>query len=280
MTEPSLSKNLMLQKINKRFEVLEKICTDGRAVFFMVALALEEIKREKFYEESGFKTFPEYCESIGYSRRHVNQMIADATTLKELPENLRNLVQSERAARELGKIPEILRVAVVSEASSGGTKPVTAAGIKRLAPPPPQKAREPLAPRASTPPPKAAAKSVKPARTVILDGTGLEVPPASLTLWNRMPEVQQLLTMLSAVRGALRKAQEDKDALYAEVDFTDSLAKLNQVYVDVQTAKPFAVCHSCNGKIPTKSCACKGRGFVSEFYWKHAVPAEVRKMRE
>lgn len=241
----------------------------------MVSVSLEEIKREKFFVSKGFTDFSAYCESIGYSRRHANQLISDGTILKSLPENLRSLLQSERSIRELGKLPECLRLAVVSEASAGGKAQITSTDIKKATPPP----RRVAAVKASSPPPRKPSRpSQKPAGTTQKDGTGLSIPKEALPLWNRMSEAQEPLTLISAVRGILRKAQEEKDPLFAEVDFTNNLAILNQLYADVQLAKPFAVCPECSG-VDSKGCTvCRSRGFVSEFYWKHNVPEETKTL--
>ena len=266
----------------KRFAILERTCIEGCVIFFMVGIALEEIKRERFYLSKGFSDFPSYCESIGYSRRHCDRLITDAEVIKSLPENLRDTVQDARAARELSKIPPFLRPAVLVEAVKTFAGKVSAAAVRKFTPPPPKSKVGHLMskPAEAKPiPPKKAPTNAPAARlSGPKDGTGLEVPREILALWNRSDEAQSLLTYLSAVRGALRKAQDEKDILFAEVDFGDDLAKLNQVYTDVQLARPFAVCPSCNGKLLSKSCICHGRGFVSEFYWKHNVSEETKKI--
>ena len=178
----------------QRLELLEKICVDGRAVFFMVGCALEEIKRDELYKLRGFEKFGDYAESIGYTRRHCDQLIIDVEVVKDLPENLRVLIQSERAARELGTIPKALRLAVIQAASAGGTKPVNRKEVKKFAPPKPP-ASKPAPPKSSKPAPK------PPKANVIKDGTGMEVPKEILPLWNRMPEAQELLTYVASVIG-------------------------------------------------------------------------------
>jgi hypothetical protein len=231
-----------------RLSALEKIIKSGEKTFIQVGDALTEIRDKKLYRaEHG--TFEKYCERVwGWTRKNAYQLIAAAPVAKCNPE-----VTNVKAAVALSKVPPPKRAEVLKKIEGK----VTAPAIKRASQPP-----------------------QKPTRTILLDGTGIEVPQHALTTWNRMAEVQQLLTILSAVRGALRKAQADKDILFAEVDFTDDLAKLNQVYVDLQTAKPFAVCPECNGKLLSKSCKCHGRGFISEFYWKNKIPEQVRKLRE
>ena len=60
--------------------------------------------------------------------------------------------------------------------------------------------------RASQPPP--------PPPSQILDGTGWPIPTQLIPLWQRADEVQEMLTALSRVKGALRAAQENKDKLF------------------------------------------------------------------
>jgi hypothetical protein len=261
-----------------RFELLEKVCIEGRAVFYIVGSALGEIKEREFWKINGSKTFDEYARSIGYSARHCNQMILDAEAVKSLPESLRKLVQSEKAARELAKLPEVLREAVLIDATDGGKKPATKAAIAKSSPPP----RRPAAPAAlpsSSSPPKRAKGERKAAVELPKDATGLEIPSELLPLWERGGEIQELLTFISAVRSKVKKSQEISDAIWVGVNFGSLTSSLNQAYEDLKVAKPHAVCPTCQGKIPKGCLACKGLGFVSEFYWNTCVPQEVKDMR-
>ena len=274
--------NQQLQPLQwKRFKELEQICVNGRAVFYMVGMALNEIKQEKFYESKGFDSFPEYCESIGYSRRHCERLILGANVVSQLPDNLRRLIQGEHAARALLNIPASLRVAAIVRATSAATKPATAKAIKQAGPPP-----RPLRSNQSVLPPKPAPNRPKPLQLQQKSGpigpkdrTGLPIPKEVLPTWERREEIATLLTDLSKVRTSLRKAKESGDNLFAEVDFTDNEAKLSMVYEDLQTAMPHAVCPECNGKIKVADCGvCSGRGFVSEFYWRVKVPNDIKEI--
>jgi hypothetical protein len=265
----------------KRFEALEQVCVNGRAVFYMVGMALNEIKQEKFYESKGFATFPDYCESIGYTRRYCDDLIISAKVIEKLPDNLRNLITNERSARALANIPASLRCQVVIKAALG-KNPISSNQLKKLIPP------RPLVKSLSHrgPPPrennafKGKSAKVEPlVPTSGRDKTGLPIPKEVAKTWERREEVATLLTDLSKVRTALRKAKESGDNLYAEVDFTDDEAKLSMVYEDLQTAMPHAVCPECNGTTKVADCGvCSGRGFVSEFYWKVKVPNDIKEI--
>lgn len=89
-----------------------------------------------------------------------------------------------------------------------------------------------------------------------------------------------MLTTLSRVKGALRTAQEKKDKLFAEVNYSSALSQLDQAWTDIKTAKPFAVCPTCQGQIPDKCTLCKGRGLISEYLWNTCVTREDKEFRE
>jgi hypothetical protein len=260
----------------KQFEVLKSVCVNGRVIFYMVGQALGTIRDEKLYEVDGFTDFQAFCDSIGYSKRHCDRFIIGAKVISELPEKLRTLVSSESAARALLNVPASLRVMVAMKASANARRPITAKKVKLLSAPPRPKKRDTIGlggdkPRApiAPPRPKTLPKTV--------DKTGLEIPKEALEFWKRRGEVASLLTDVSTLRSALRKAREESDTLFAEVDFTDDESILNRLYEDIKTAMPHAVCPECNGKINVAKCSvCSGRGFVSEFYWTTKIPQEIK----
>jgi hypothetical protein len=88
-----------------------------------------------------------------------------------------------------------------------------------------------------------------------------------------------MLTTLSRVKGALRAAQDNKDMLFAEVNFSSALSQLDQAWYDIKTAKPFAVCTACQGQVPENCTLCKGRGFISEHRWNTCVAREHKEFR-
>ena len=232
-----------------KFVALEKVIKKGEATFIEVGLALAEIQHAKLYREE-FGTFEEYCkECWSFSKQHAYRLIEAAPVAKSNPK-----VTNLAAAKQLAKVPPPRRQGVVEKIVEAGKK-VTAAAISKVAGKPPTRAAK-----------------------LILDGTGLEVPKESLDLWKRGGEAMGLLHKISDLRGALKSAQEDGDKLFVEVDFTDCLAKLNQVFIDLQRAKPYAVCPTCSGIDSSGCMTCSERGFVSEFYWKHNVPEETKTL--
>ena len=83
----------------------------------------------------------------------------------------------------------------------------------------------------------------------------------------------------SRVKGALRTAQENNDKLFAEVNYSSALSQLDQAWTDIKTAKPFAVCPTCQGQLPDKCTLCKGRGLISEHRWNTCVTREDKEFR-
>ena len=114
----------------------------------------------------------------------------------------------------------------------------------------------------------------------VLDATGWPIPTQLIPLWQRANEVQEMLTVLSRVKGALRSAQDNRDLLFAEVNFSSALSQLDQAWYDIKTAKPFAVCPTCQGQLPEKCTLCKGRGLISEHRWNTCVTREDKEFRE
>ncbi len=113
----------------------------------------------------------------------------------------------------------------------------------------------------------------------VLDGTGWPIPTQLIPLWQRADEVQEMLTTLSRVKGALRSAQDNKDTLFAEVNFSSALSQLDQAWYDIKTARPFAVCPTCQGQLPDQCTLCKGRGVISEHRWNTCVTREDKEFR-
>lgn len=280
-------KNLTLQPPEQaRYEHLKQGIRDGMAICYIVGSYLREIKEREFYRADGYASFEEFCDAeFGYAKRHVRRLILDANTVNTLPTPMRKLLTSHRLIEELSHIPEALRAAAVEVASDGGKKPITREALKSAAP---QRVINVKASVRETPPPRPAKKgSQAPPRpqklkqtSGIEDSTGIDVPLESVELWRRGSEVQELSTYLASVRATLTKAREDKDPLFVEVDLTNNIALLSQVYTDIRRAFPHAVCPSCQGKMAKDCATCKGRGFVSEFYWKTFVPEETKRLRK
>jgi hypothetical protein len=113
-----------------------------------VATALYEIRERKLYEEE-YKSFSAFIEAeCDYSRPRVYQLIKAVEGQKKLSTNVDNHEpQNSTVNREIASVPEVHVAAVMDAATEGGTKPATAAAVKRVAaeivPEAPQTAPEP-----------------------------------------------------------------------------------------------------------------------------------------
>ena len=257
---------------SQRLEELEKTIARGQKTFVEVGRALAEIRDLRLYKRE-YGGFAEYCQAKwGWNKSYAYYMIDSAEVVKSLPEKVSTLVDTETAARELGKAPPEQRAGIIEAVVAEGT-PVTAAAIKRHLPPPMVRS-EPKGSGAATKPPPP-----PPPPSQVLDGTGWPIPTQLIPLWQRSSEVQEMLTSISRVKGALRTAQETKDKLFAEVLFSSALSQLDQAWADIKTAKPFAVCPTCQGQLPEQCTLCKGRGLISEHRWNACVTREDKEFR-
>lgn len=269
----------------KRFLVLEKICVEGRAVFMIVGMALAEIKEHKFHEARGFEDFTKYCESIGYTRRYCNQMIISAEAVKDLPPELRKLVQSERAARAISALPSSLRVKIAVRASEDGTKAITSGAVKKLSPAP-TRAKARLSPVRNAGGEKRPIPKREPAKVKEMsDKTGMVIPAEIRDDWQEAHLLgNEMEISLSHVRQQVLAGRDEQGAIaikaMSELAFDSTLAQLSQAKMDVRRIFPHAVCPTCQGVAREDCIMCGGRGFISEFYWTKIVTKEVREMRE
>ena len=254
---------------DERLAELEKLIAKGRKTFVEVGLALAEIRDMRLYKRE-YSGFAEYCQNKwGWNKSYAYYMIDSAEVVKALPEKVSTIVDTESQARELAKIPVEERAGVVQAIVDSG-KPVTAAEIRRRLPPPPmqRKGAQGTA-RPTLPPPPGQ----------VLDATGWPIPTQLIPLWQRGDEVQEVLTTLSRLKGLVRSVQEKRDMLYAEMHFSSALAQLEQLWADFKTAKPFAVCPTCQGQVPDQCTLCRGRGLISEFRWNTCVTREDKAFR-
>jgi uncharacterized ParB-like nuclease family protein len=132
----------------------------------------------------------------------------------------------------------------------------------------------PLRPKSSLPPRPKALDKVK-------DETGLEVPEELIAFWESAKfDINDLLSNISKVKNIVKTESENNNVLFRGINWTDTISKLEQVYVDIKNVKPYAVCFDCNG-IPGQGCrSCNGRGYISKFFYDNALPDEKKKLRE
>lgn len=113
----------------------------------------------------------------------------------------------------------------------------------------------------------------------LLDDMGFPIPERAKKTWERRQEIQDILTILTKLKSKLAIASDDKDPLFASINFNSAMAHLDQLFADIKRAKPYAVCPSCQGKLPDKCGLCKGSGIAGKFGYDNADP-KWKKARE
>ena len=248
----------------KREAELRDVVDRGQTTFVDVGLAVAEIRDSKLYLLQ-YDTFEEYCEkNWGWTRQRLYQIMDAGQIHEALPQNVKQCLTSEKSVRALKPVPPKQRPAVVREAvkeSPNGhvsARAITEAAQRVVAPtkPAPQKQ--------------------------LLDATGWPVPDELVKLFHRVDEVKEVLGRIAATRGLMRRVEETRDILWQPVNKSTMNSDLDRIYHELKMALPYAVCPKCQGRdINNKSCdACKGRGVISEFIYKTAIPEELKAVRE
>ena len=264
---------MTLLRDDQRLVELEKTIAKGQKTFVEVGLALAEIRDLRLYRRE-YSGFEEYCrKKWGWTRQHAYRLIECAPIAE-----CNTRVTSIRQAAALAKVEPEHRAGVIQAVVDDG-KPLTAKEIKKHLPPPPNGAQGTARPTHGTARQEPRPTLPPPPPSQVLDATGWPVPTQLIPLWQRADEVQEMLTTLSRVKGALRAAQENRDMLFAEVNYSSALSQLDQAWTDIKTAKPFAVCPTCQGQLPDKCTLCRGRGLISEHRWNTCVTREDKDFR-
>ena len=100
-------------------------------------------------------------------------------------------------------------------------------------------------------------------------------------MWDYAAEESGLITsLLKATKGILTPAQEGKNKVFAEVNFSAAKAALEQLKGEIERVIPHAICTVCNGVTFENCTLCKGRGFISKFLWDNCVDDQTKKLRE
>lgn len=242
---------------------LEAIISSGEQTFLKVGLAVEEIRSRRLYLKD-YTSFEEYCSKRwNWTRQRMHQIISSAEIVNSLPSYCQPLVDTERTARAIKKVPAESRERVITEAAAAGK--VTSKTISDIA--------------ASISEPPAAEPEPEPEEPKLTpDQTGYPIPAKQMAIWNRRDEVSVMLAKLSDVRGQLRKI--DNDILYNRISVQSVIELLNNAYAELKGAMPYAVCPYCQGQTPENCRSCLGIGFLGKFHWDTIVPAELKTIRE
>lgn len=112
----------------------------------------------------------------------------------------------------------------------------------------------------------------------IKDETGIAIPAKAMAVWGRRHEIDPFLDTIEDLKRDIEAAAEAKDLLFAEVNFKSLIADAANIRGQLLLAKPYAVCPSCQSKLPEYCKLCLGKGVVSKFRFE-TCPEELRKMR-
>lgn len=245
----------------KRYEKLKAKVHRWMEDRFAVGDALGEILNRRLYTLE-YSTFEAFCETeYGIKKSRAYQLIEAAEVKAGLQgSTMVDKVTNERQARALAAVPEEDRAKVVEEASKTGkvtSKTITEAATRTAEP-----------------------KTEKPIKTIHLDKTGYPIPDSILEDWQRAEGYSEVLQDISRIKCQLEDGLTEGDfVLFAELT-NNTVANIKNVYADLSTVLPYAVCSTCQGHQRQKCTLCRGRGFLSKFRYKTCVPAEVKAIRE
>lgn len=218
--------------------------------------ALDEVKEKKLYWPHD--SLKEFCRvECGWTDARFYQLASASKVRKSLPPEIQPLVESERQAREIAKVPQEKRAEVVDDAIRFHSKDgsLTVKAIKDSA-----KRKNPLA--------------------GLEDALGMEIPSEALPYWNRRHEIQEMMNLASALKVALENISE-KDPLYRRLWPIGGMKKeLESIYGSLRGILPSYVCGYCNG-VKVENCSgCKGTGLLSVYFDKNLPPEKRANARD
>lgn len=184
---------------------------------------------------------------------------------------------------QLGNFPSCLRKGMDGKTRRVPTPKVGSPGkppVQPLEPPPPPEPPagdappEPPDPPGDEEPADDAPPPPEDAEAAPRDENDVEVPERRLELWGRRQEVQDMMTALSRIRGALTKAQEKDDELFRPVNYSSAIAAVAQARSAIEVALRRYVCPMCQGD----GCRlCRDTGLLGQFAWDTYLPPEFKK---
>ncbi|EDY19024.1 hypothetical protein CfE428DRAFT_3201 [Chthoniobacter flavus Ellin428] len=272
-----LANDIQTSGLKAPITIHEGMILDGRNRYRACAVAGVEPRTRQFPQGEDALAF---VLSVNLHRRHLteSQRAMVAAKIARLPRGRTEKIKEANlpicptiaeAAQRLAVSPRLVRQARAVLASGTETKAVEK-GAKTVN----AAAKEVKAAKAAK-----AARATKTANEVHRDATGYAIPEEILALWQRKPEVDQLLKLVSQARVAAKSAHEQDDILFAPSNLNSVIGKLNEAYSILSNSVPFAVCPTCQGYGRTQCLSCKGRGIVGKFFYDTCVPAELKAVR-
>lgn len=252
-----------------RYEVLKEKIRGWWDDRLKIGEALREIQEGKLYQAE-YQTFDDFCEEeYGLKRAQAYGLISAVNVKSTISSPvLAGKIVNERQMRALSSVPIERRDAVIAEVAKNGA--ITAKAITEAA-----KTKETL----SAMPDKKISKNGTSPKEPHRDKTNFTIPEEIYSDWQRADSYVETLRTISKIKTTLETALEDKDIVFAEVNNT-TIATLKNAYGDLKRVLPYAVCTTCQGRSRAKCTFCRGRGWLSEFLYKTAVPEQVKSIRE
>jgi hypothetical protein len=139
---------------------------------------------------------------------------------------------------------------------------------KQMEPPEQKPATEPETetPKEKIPEPKVA----------VIDELGKTVPEHLESIFNRRPEIRELIKTVSDVFKTVKNAQLNDDMLYYNCKVDQLKADLSNFRRNLRFTLPYAVCPYCYADLNNQECQlCNSTGFVNESTYL-AVPSEMK----
>ena len=113
-----------------------------------------------------------------------------------------------------------------------------------------------------------------------MDKTGWPIPQKIQASWDTATEEARAgMHSLSKMKTRFEEAGEKQIVHFREVIITGAVVACKSLYSDWKNVLPFAVCPVCSGKVAHTCSMCKGRGYVSEFFWSRCVTKEMKDLR-
>lgn len=239
-----------------------------------VADGLIKIRDRKLYLIH-YDTFEEYCElRLKRSRSWAYDQMQLEDTRKSLPPEMSKILDTDSSVRELQKVPKKRRMGVI-RSILGAEKNVTPQTIKEAAKPPSKQSHSPHTNGA----PKR--QEIIDVKEVVRDATGYEIPEHLVEFYQQaQANGKDLITRVSSLRGAVRRGQDESDKKFAFVNISTTISLLNNLYGELSMLTPYVVCPYCQGQVKDKCVPCKKTGFLPKHIWEHAVPADLKAVRE
>ena len=233
------------------------------------ASSMKQLRDREGWRALGYKSWKECCrEEFQKSPSYAFRLI-EAEKLKSKTLPMGNAVlenPNERQLRALQNVPDADIPKVIEIAKSSG--PVTAKSI--------ESAKEALAAMHAELAPKLEPEPITP----LLDANGRAVPEKLRALWVRADtESKELIRRLRALKSIFEDAEQAEDLAFVEVSLQTATGSLESVITGVKRVTPYALCPTCYGVFVTTCDACKGRGYVSKYFWDHCVPKEFKALK-